>query len=50
MWDSFATRKKNTRAQRVRKLQSKVNKLEKQKALRTKEDQLKKKLQTLRGY
>lgn len=43
-------RKKNSRATRVRKMQSKINKLEKQKALRQKEEQLKKKLTSLRGY
>lgn len=39
---------KNSRAQRVRKLETKIKKLEKQKALRTKEEQLKKKLSSLR--
>ena len=41
-------KKKNTRAARVRRLKAKVKKLEKQKALRSEEAQLKKKYETLK--
>lgn len=43
-------KRKSSRAQRIRKMQSKVNKLERQKALKVKEEQLRKKLASLRGF